>query len=237
MNRRDTIKSILLGSIASGIVLNGCTTEETLKERGQLPETTSAPLYGRTDAEKIRDEKILESDFFNEHELSTIATLCDVILPKTTVYGSATDAEVDQFIAFIVKDIIKLQIPLRGGLMWLDGYSNKLYNKEFINCSEDEQFFICDEIAFPKKTKPELKPGEALFTTIRNLTLTGYFTSKVGIEDLGYKGNIPNVWDGVPEDILKAHGFEYEESWLAKCVNQEGRGDIAKWDEEGNLIS
>ena len=72
---------------------------------------------------------------------------------------------------------------------------------------------------------------------MRNLTLTGYYTSKMGIEDLGYKGNMPNVWDGVPEDVLAAHGLNYDPSWLAKCVDQSKRADIATWDDEGNLIS
>jgi hypothetical protein len=144
---------------------------------------------------------------------------------------------VKEFIDFIVKDIEAHKIPLRGGVMWLDSFSNKTYNKEFIHCTQEEQFYICDQIAYPGKTEPELIQGEAFFTTMRNLTITGYYTSKQGTEELGYKGNTPNVWDGVPEDILKEHGFEYEEAWLAKCVNQDKRGDIAKWDEQGNLIS
>ena len=72
---------------------------------------------------------------------------------------------------------------------------------------------------------------------MRNLTLTGYYTSKVGIADLGYKGNQPNVWDGVPDDVLKQHGVFYEEEWLAKCVDQSKRNDVAQWDELGNLLS
>ena len=99
---------------------------------------------------------------------------------------------------FIVKDMPEHQVPIRGGVMWLDGFSNKLYNKEFINCSDQEQITMCDQIAYPKKTKSALKPGEHFFTRMRQLTLTGYFTSKMGIEELGYKGNTPNVWDGIP---------------------------------------
>ena len=72
---------------------------------------------------------------------------------------------------------------------------------------------------------------------MRNLTLTGYYTTRMGLDDLGYKGNTPNVWDGVPEDILKAHGMSYDEAGLAKCVDQSTRGVVAKWDDDGNLIS
>ncbi|MBJ6366638.1 gluconate 2-dehydrogenase subunit 3 family protein [Snuella sedimenti] len=235
MNRRDSLKSILLGSVATGFALNGCTSN--VSKSDEIPVPKEGPLYGRTEDEKLRDKKLFESTFFNEHELSTIAVLCDIILPKSETYASATEADTVAFIAFIVKDIEVDQIPLRGGLMWLDSFSNKLYNKEFIKCSEEEQLHICDQIAYPGQTKPELVQGEAFFTRLRNLTLTGYYTSKIGMEELSYKGNTPNVWDGVPDHILKKHGFEYEEAWLAKCVDQSKRGDIAQWDDKGNLIS
>ena len=74
-------------------------------------------------------------------------------------------------------------------------------------------------------------------TLIGNLVMTGDFTSEVGINELGYKGNQPNVWDGVPDEVLKAHGMSYDESWIPKFVDQSKRNDIAQWDEEGNLIS
>jgi len=233
MNRRDTIKSLLLGSVATGFILNGCAPNSS----NEMPKVTKTPLYGRTASEKLRDTQLFNEAFFNEHELTTIATLCDIILPKNNKHGSATEAGVKDFIAFIVKDMPYQQIPLRGGLMWLDNFSNKLFNKEFIKCSGKEQIYICDQIAFPGKTKPELKQGEKFFTRIRNLTLTGYFTSKMGIKDLGYKGNVPNVWDGVPKEILNDHGLEYDKDWLAKCVNQKNRDVIAQWDDNGNLIS
>ena len=235
MNRRDTLKSLILGSVATGFVLNGCSPN--VSKPVELPIPDETPLYGRTESEKLRDKKLFEATFFNEHELLTIAVLCDIILPKSNQSNSASDADTAAFIAFIAKDIEDHQIPLRGGLMWLDSFSNKLYNKEFIGCSEEEQFYICDQIAYPEKTKPELIQGEAFFTRIRNLTLTGFYSSKIGMEEIGYKGNTPNVWDGVPDHILKKHGFEYEKEWLAKCVDQSKRADIAQWDDKGNLIS
>ena len=234
MNRRETIKSLLLGSVAAGFVLKGCSPEDVSSI--DLPQFEST-VSGYTEAELARDKKLFDLTFFNEHELSTIATLCDIILPSTDKYGSATDAGVDDFIEFIVKDMARYQTPIRGGLMWLDSYSNKLHNKEFVNCTEAEQFYICDQIAYPKKTVPELIQGEKFFTRMRSLTMIGYFTSKAGIEDLGYKGNTPNVWDGVPEEVLNDHGMKYDEAWLAKCIDQKDRGVIARWDDKGNLIS
>ncbi len=236
MNRRDTIKSLLLGSVAVGLTVQGCAPKGDSPDT-TLPKSEDTPFYGRTPQEKARDKKLHEASYFNEHELETIAVLCDIILPKNEKFGSATDAKVPDFIEFIVKDMPYHQMPIRGGIMWLDNYCNKNYDKEFKRCSNTEQLAVCDLIAYPKRTKPEHKQGEKFFTKMRDLTLTGYYTSKMGIQDLGYKGNTPNIWDGVPEDVLKAHGFEYDEEWLAKCVDQSKRGELAKWDTEGNLIS
>ena len=234
MNRRDTIKSLLLGSVATGLALHGCAPDSTTTEAVKVTETG---FYGRTPEEIAHDEKVLASEFLNEHELSTIAVLCDIILPASDSFGSATDAKVQGFIEFIVKDLPDHQTPIRGGLMWLDNFTNKKYGKEFVACSNEEQLAVCDKIAYPQQTAPEFKQGEKFFTRMRNLTLTGYYTTKMGIEDLGYKGNTPNVWDGVPQDVLDKHGLAYDPVWLSKCVDQSKRGDIAKWDNEGNLIS
>ena len=75
------------------------------------------------------------------------------------------------------------------------------------------------------------------FNLVRNLTMTGYFTSEVGIKELGYKGNMPNVWDGVPQYVLDQYGLKYDEDWLEKCIDQSTRMTIAEWDDDGNLLT
>ena len=75
-----------------------------------------------------------------------------------------------------------------------------------------------DDIAFPEKAKPELQQGVAFFNTMRDLTACGFFTSEIGIKDLGYVGNRPNQWDGVPEDVLAQYGLKYDERTLAESV-------------------
>jgi len=234
MDRRETIKSVLIGSLSGGLLLSACNTEAKDKQKNQ---DSPVGLYGRTEKEKAYDAKVMAESFFNEHEMATLAVLCDLILPATTSAGSATDAEVPAFIAFIVKDIPQHQLPLRGGMMWLDHRSGKLFNEVFLTCSEEQKKQLLDEIAWPNKSTPELEPGINFFNRMRNLVMTGYYTTKMGLDDLGYKGNVPTVWDGVPQDVLNKHGLSYDPEWLAKCVDQEKRGIVAKWDEQGNLIT
>ena len=103
MNRRDTLKSIILGSVATGLALNGCSPGASSSD--ELPTPNKTPLYGRTESETLRDRKLFEATFFSEHEFLTIAVLCDIILPKSNEFNSATDADTVGFIAFIAKKI------------------------------------------------------------------------------------------------------------------------------------
>ena len=143
------------------------------------------------------------------------------------------------FIEFIVKDIPRHQLPMRGGLAWLDLEANRRFNMVFQNCTNQQQIEIIDDIAYPddEGKKPEMAPGRKFFSLIRNLTVSGYYTTKEGFKDLGYKGNMPNIWDGIPEDVLAEHDVEYDPEWIAKCVDQSKRDVIAEWDDEMNLIT
>ncbi len=234
MDRRETLKSLLLGSMAAGALVS-CKEEVAVKE--VLPEATESN-YGRTEKELERDAKLMESGpSFTTDELETIAILCDIILPATTSAGSATEAEVPAFIDFIVKDMPYHRIPIKGGLMWLNIESNKRFGKVFKDISKSQQTGIVDDIAYPDKATPEMRPGVTFFNKMRDLTLTGYFTSKMGIKALGYQGNSPNVWDGVPAEVLKDHDVDYDPKWVAKCLDVSKRMDTAKWDDDGNLLT
>ena len=233
MDRRESLKSLLIGSVAGGFVATGCTPEATT----DVPAPTAAPGYGRYEHEKQHDEQVRAEVYLNEHEIETIAVLCDIILPSNANFGSATDAGVVEFIDFIVKDMPNHQLPMRGGIAWIDAHANRQYGKVFKSLTKEQQLAICDTIAYPGKTEPALLAGEKFFTRMRNLTLTGYFTSEMGIKDLGYKGNTPGVWDGVPPEVLAKHNVSYDPEWLAKCVDQSSRNDIAEWDNDGNLIT
>ncbi|GBF20588.1 gluconate 2-dehydrogenase subunit 3 family protein [Arenibacter sp. N53] len=239
MDRRNSIKSIIIGSVAGGLAVHGCKPEDEAKAENTEVLQGYSYKYGRTQKEKERIMELEAVQFFNGHELGTIAVLSDLILPSNDKFGSATDAGVPNFIEFMAKDIPELQTTLRGGLMWLDHESNTQFGTEFKSSAEAWQKKLLDTIAYPDILIPEgERPLEIqFFSMLRNLTLTGYYTSKIGLEDLGYKGNTPNVWDGVPADVLKQHGVAYEEEWLAKCVDQSQRGVMAEWDGNGNLLT
>lgn len=235
MDRRESLKSLLVGSVAGGLVLNGCTPAEQPQEQPEVSSPSAG--YGRTPKEKQYDEKLKSEQFFTEGELATLAILCDIILPAEAEFGSATDAGVPEFIEFMAKDIPAHQLPLRGGIMWLINHTNERFNLDFNQCSEEQKLTVVEAIAYPDKAPQGLSHGVAFFSLMRNLTLTGYYTTEMGIKDLGYIGNQPNVWDGVPQEVLDEHGLSYDPEWIARCVDQEKRNDIAQWDDVGNLIT
>ena len=96
--------------------------------------------------------------------------------------------------------------------------SNKNFEKPFIDCSKQQQLSLVDQIAYPLKAKPDMKQGVAFFNLMRNLTASGFYTSEIGIKDIGYKGNTPNQWTGVPADVLKQYNLAYTDKELKECI-------------------
>lgn len=164
--------------------------------------------FGRTEYEKERDAKLFKEVFFNKHELKTIGVLADIIIPKDGRSGSATEAGVVEFIEFMAKDKPELQTPLRGGLAWLDTQAKRRFEKKFVDCASAQQIEIVEDIAYPQRKKPGMSQGIAFFSLMRNLTASGFWSSQIGIADIGYEGNRPNQWTGVPEEVVKQYGLD-----------------------------
>ncbi|RIV19822.1 gluconate 2-dehydrogenase subunit 3 family protein [Fibrisoma montanum] len=171
---------------------------------------------GRQKFEAERDAKLNAEKFFTPHELQTVTVLSDIIIPADERSGSASQAGVPAFIEFMMKDQPRNQTPMRGGIRWLDNVCTKRYGKSFVQCTKAQQTEIVDQIAYPEQVKPDMAQGAAFFSLMRNMTATGFFTSQIGIKDLGYVGNVPNQWDGVPADVLKQYNLAYEERELTQ---------------------
>jgi hypothetical protein len=213
MDRRKYLKTLAVGSVGAGLLLQ-CKPEQ----KRDAPATAKELNYDRNKEEIVREKALMAETFFDEHEMKTIAVLCDIIIPKDDVSGSATDAGVPDFIEFMAKDRPDYKIPLRGGIKWLDLQSMRRFNADFASATAEQQVELVDEIAYPEKASPQMKPGVAFFNTMRDLTACGFFTSKIGLADLGYMGNRPNQWNGVPDEVLKQYGLKYDDRTLEISV-------------------
>ncbi|MDB5024621.1 MAG: gluconate 2-dehydrogenase subunit 3 family protein [Mucilaginibacter sp.] len=219
MDRRDSLKALIVGGISTSVLLDAC--KQPAKEAAGNKDNAKIPEQpDRMAEENLADRKIAEQPkFFTANEMATITLLGDIIIPKDAVSGSASDAKVPDFIEFIVKDMPEHQVPMRGGLRWLDMQCLKHFNKAFKDCSHAQQMEMVDQIAWPKKAGPGMQQGVAFFNLMRNLTATGFYTSEIGVKDVGYMGNTPNQWNGVPEDVLKQYNMAYTEKELKECVS------------------
>jgi len=217
MDRRKSIKTLLVGTVSTGVLVEACKNED--KKEVLKDDTAKVSGLNRMKEEAEYEKEVAAKKFFTDHELATITILGDIIIPKDDVSGSASDAKVPEFIAYIVNDMPEHQTPMRGGLRWLDMQCLNRFEKAFTDCSKEQQMQLVDEIAWPKKAKPEMRQGVAFFSLMRNLTATGFYTSQMGVKDVGYIGNSPNQWNGVPADVLKQYNMAYTEKELKECVN------------------
>jgi gluconate 2-dehydrogenase gamma chain len=210
MNRRESLKAIGISTISTGVLLGACKTGTDKSSSAVVNKDGigDANPIGLQEFEKERLKELNNKPaFFNDHERLTLITLADIIIPKDEVSGSASDAKVIDFIEFIVKDIPEHQVPMRGGLRWLDTQCLNRYGKSFVGSTLQQQLEIVNEIAYPLKATPEMNQGAVFFDRMRNLTATGFYTSKIGIKDIGYAGNTPGKWTGVPADVLKQYNL------------------------------
>ena len=146
--------------------------------------------------------------FFTAHEWATVRVLVDIIIPKDERSGSATDAAVPEFMDFLMDDQTNRRTAMRGGLAWIDHQCEERYDKRFIECSDEQRMAVLDDIAWPAKAKPEFAHGVAFFNSFRDLTAAGFWSSKMGVQDLQYTGNVPvAVWKGCPDEALKKLGL------------------------------
>ena len=216
MDRRKYLKTLGVTAVTAGVLVDACKTEKK-----ETPATTeNANAIDRMPEEKAHDDSIKNTaKFFTPDELTTITVLADIIIPKDEVSGSASDAKVADFIEFIVNDEPDYQTRMRGGLRWLDMQCLERYQKAFKDCSSQQQIEMVDQIAYPEKAKPEMAAGVSFFNLMRDLTATGFYSTEIGWNDMGYVGNKPNQWNGVPEDVLKQYNLAYSEKELKECVS------------------
>ena len=192
MNRRGMLK--LLGTAPAAFVW-------TEAEAQQAHHLAQAARQGAKPAAAFSPK------FFTKHEYSTVRVLVDLIIPKDARSGSATDALVPEWMDFMMIDQPARQTAMRGGLAWLDTECARRYDKPFVKCTASERTGVLDEISWPQKARPEMSHGVAFFNSFRDLTASGFWTTKMGMADLQFMGNVfVPEWKGCPDEALKKLG-------------------------------
>ena len=148
-----------------------------------------------------------QPEFFTDHEHATVRVLVDLIVPADERSGSATDAGVPEFMDFMMLDRPPMQEWMRGGLAWLDVECQERFDRTFLDCDDAQRTEMLDLIAWPERAPDELSHGVAFFNRFRDLTASGFWSSRMGVEDLQYLGNrFQATWTGCPEEAERHSG-------------------------------
>ena len=146
--------------------------------------------------------------FFTAHEYATVRVLVDIIIPKDERSGSATDAGVPEFMDFMMVDQPNRQTPMRGGLAWIDLRVRGPLRQALPRLHAPQQrTAVLDDIAWPQKAKPEFAHGVAFFNSFRDLTASGFWSSKMGVRTCStWATTMVAEWKGCPDEALKKLG-------------------------------
>ena len=198
--RRDALKQLISASLAAGLAW---TPAEARAARARADAARQVATNSQT---------IFTPNFLTQHEYATVATLTEMILPADDQSGGASSAGVPEFIDFMMLDQPDRQRTIQNGLSWLDTECRRRFDQSFVDCSDEERAGLLDDIAWPGRASETLEEGVRFFSNIRDLTATGFWTSREGIDDLQYLGNrYLSNWQGCPPDAWAKLGGRYED--------------------------
>ncbi len=153
--------------------------------------------------------------FFSPQQYQMVEHLAEMIIPEDDSPG-AKQAGVAEFIDFMVanrapvstsRDIRstddaiaagnEAQNRFLAGLDWINARSHSEFKREFMDCTPEQQNSLVEELAYKAKFKPTTESGRAFFQMMRDYTVVGYYTTKIGLQSIGYPG-LRTVWPKMP---------------------------------------
>ena len=134
--------------------------------------------------------------FLTTEEFATIERLADLIIPSDGSPG-AREAGVAEFIDFMVRSDPGVQYRFRYGLTWLDAHCDREYAKPFRELASGEQSEILGRLAYKSRFRAGEEEGREFFKLVRQYTLMGFYTTRIGLEQLDFPG-LQTMYDKLP---------------------------------------
>jgi gluconate 2-dehydrogenase subunit 3-like protein len=196
---------------------------------GQIDLAAAQHVHEHARAEKAKTGTY-KPKLFNEREFKTLGRLAELIVPADEISGSARDAGAPEFIDLLCSQNEELAVIYTGGLLWLDSNMQKRYAVPFIEAKVDQQTAMLDLLVAADKEQRERKakdltyedtshykgfgsygifapsdlgPGILFFDWVRKMTVDAFYTSEMGIKDVGYKGNSGMSKYEVPQEAIE----------------------------------
>ena len=171
-------------------------------------EAENAALYVEAALQGAAQGAVYKPKWFQPDEWAEIKVMVDLIIPRDAKSGSATEAGVPQYMDFFCSEYPSYAW-VRDALRWFDGFAYNSYQKSFVKCTDAERRAMLDQVAWPAKAAPAVRDGVNHFNRLRDFTASGFFSSRVGVRDIGYIGNVARpTWDGCPPAALKHLGVD-----------------------------
>jgi gluconate 2-dehydrogenase gamma chain len=179
LSRRTILKSLTMGAVAGSVLR-------------VIPLEAAEYAHSMIESEKT-DAKTgaYTPKFFDAQQYQTLQSLCETILPADADSGGAIEAGAPEFIDLLTGENEEYQAKLGGGLKWLSSTCTSRFSKAYLDCTPQQQKEILDLIAYRKNAEQDdsLSQPVEFFSFLRKFTADGFFTSKIGIKYVGYKGN------------------------------------------------
>jgi gluconate 2-dehydrogenase gamma chain len=153
--------------------------------------------------------------FFSPEHYRMVEHIAEMIIPEDDTPG-AKQAGVAEFIDFMVanrvpvsggrdvrstEDAIEIgndaQTKFIGGLDWVNARCHSDFRHRFMDCTSEQQNSLLEELAYESKFKPSTASGREFFQLMRTYTVIGYYTTKIGLQSLGYPG-LRTTWPKMP---------------------------------------
>ena len=208
-------------SIIRGIAL-------AITSAGMLDLDAAQHVHTETSSEKAKGAYKVKA--FQPAEYKTLQRLAELIVPKDDVSGSALDAGAPEFIDLLCSQNEELADIFHGGLAWLDAEMRKRYKSTFVGATPAQQTGMLDvlveadrvetarrseELVYSKSDNykdfsgytvhraNDLGPGIRFFDWVRKMTVDAFYTSPIGVKDIGYVGNRAYSKYTVPKESLE----------------------------------
>ena len=184
---------------------NNLSRRDALRRLGLVLMATGA--LDRVAAQEVHDIVIGEAQAaagpytpksFTPAEFQTLERLTDLIIPVENGAPGAVAAGCAAWIDLISSENDQLKKIYKDGLSWVDAAMKARGADSFADASPAQQTTLLDQIAYRRNQSPELGPGIEFFSWVRRMTVDAFYTSKIGVADIGYKGNVGMTTFQVP---------------------------------------
>lgn len=211
MARRSVIK-LIVGAAAAPALAAACRSVPQADTAAPPPPRGSGPAGTPTDPDLLNPVVPWELTL-TDGERITLAALCDVIIPadNRSPAASAIGAHefIDEWVSAPYAPMKDDRQPVRQGLAWLENEAERRFGAPFHELADDEKTAICDDICYPPDAAPGFEQAAWFFDRVRDLTAMAYYTTRAGMDDIGYVGNTPqNEWLPPPTEVLRKAGLE-----------------------------